>query len=60
MSWSDAEDLYEDEKPYRSQRKPRQHFNHDDNGDGHRKKHSGKQSHRRRTHEDDFWEENQR
>ncbi len=63
MSWSDEDDLFEDEKPKKVQRKPRKHFERQ-NGDPeseaegaeYRRKRAGKRSHRKKTHKDDFWD----
>ena len=65
MSWSDEEDLFENEKQKKMHRKPRKHFDRQDGGpedtaEGaeYRRKRAGKRSHRKKTHKDDFWEGN--
>lgn len=62
MSWSDDEDLFEDEKSKKIHRKPRKHFDRQANdpedatgGAEYRRKRAGKRSHRKKTHKDDFW-----
>jgi hypothetical protein len=63
MSWSDDDDLFEDEKSKKIHRKPRKQFDRQDDspadeteGAEYRRKRAGKRSHRKKTHKDDFWD----
>lgn len=63
MSWSDEDDLFENGKSKKIQRKPRKHFDRQESDpeDGvadYRRKRAGKRSHRKKTHKDDFWDGN--
>jgi hypothetical protein len=63
MSWSDEDDLFENQKPKKMHRKPRKHIDRlvddpegADDGAEYRRKRAGKRSHRQKTHKDDFWD----
>lgn len=68
MSWSDEDDRFEIEngKSKKMHRKPRKHFDRQENdpedaaeGAAYRRKRAGKRSHRKKTHKDDFWDEDE-
>lgn len=63
MSWSDDDDLFENGKSKKMHRKPRKHFDRQDNDPegaaddaDYRRKRAGKRSHRKKTHKDEFWD----
>jgi hypothetical protein len=63
MSWSDEDDLFDDEKSKKIHRKPRKHFErqdsdseNEDNDAEYRHKRAGKRSHRKKNHKDEFWD----
>lgn len=63
MSWSEDDDLFENEKPKKIHRKARKHFerpNDDPEEEAesaeYRRKRAGKRSHRKKTHKDEFWD----
>jgi hypothetical protein len=63
MSWSDDDELFENSKSKKMNRKSRKHFDRQENGpegtDGdadYRRKRAGKRSHRKKTHKDEFWD----
>lgn len=63
MSWSDEDDLFENEKSKKIQRKSRKQFErsyesrfeNEEEGTAYRHKRAGKRSHRKKNPKDEFW-----